>query len=54
MAQRGARRIYADTSSRPQYEPTRRFYEACGYRREAFLADFYAPGDGKIIFGKEL
>jgi ribosomal protein S18 acetylase RimI-like enzyme len=54
MRQSGARRIYADTSSRPQYEPTRRFYEGCGYRREALLEDFYAPGDGKVIFGKTL
>jgi len=54
IARRGGRRIYADTSSRPQYEPTRRFYEACGYRQEAFLTDFYAPSDGKIIFGKHL
>ena len=54
MARQGARRIYAETSSRPQYEPTRRFYEACGYRREALLEDFYAPGDGKVIFGKIL
>ncbi len=54
MASHGARRIYVDTSSRPQYEPTRAFYLACGYRQEAFLADFYAPGDGKIIFVKTL
>ena len=54
MAGRGARLIYADTSSRPQYEPTRSFYLACGYREEAFLADFYAPGDGKVIFVKTL
>jgi len=54
MATRGARRIYADTSSRPQYESTRAFYLACGYVQEAFLADFYAPGDGKIIFVKAL
>ena len=33
MAERGARRVYADTSSRPQYEPTRAFYLACGYLR---------------------
>jgi GNAT superfamily N-acetyltransferase len=52
MAKRGAGRIYIDTSSRPQYEPTRGFYKACGYREEAFLADFYAPGDGKIVFVK--
>ena len=50
MAKRGACRIYADTSSRPQYEPTRSFYLACGYRKAAFLNDFYAPGDGKVIF----
>src|SRR5512140_3570239 len=29
MAGRGARRVYADTSSRPQYEPTRAFYLRC-------------------------
>ncbi len=54
MAGRGARRIYADTSSRPQYEPTRAFYLACGYTQEALLADFYAAGDGKVIFVKIL
>ncbi len=54
MAARGARRVYVDTSSRSQYEPTRAFYLACGYAREAFLADFYAPGDGKVIFVKAL
>jgi D-alanine-D-alanine ligase len=54
MAQRGGMRVYADTSSRPQYEPTRAFYLSCGYVQEAFLADFYAPGDGKVIFVKPL
>lgn len=54
IAQRGGMRVYADTSSRPQYEPTRAFYLACGYDRAAFLADFYAPGDGKAIFVKPL
>ena len=54
MASRGARRIYVDTSSRPQYQPTRAFYLACGYLQEAFLADFYAPEDGKVIFVKIL
>lgn len=50
----GGRRLYAETSSRAQYEPTRSFYRACGFCQEAFLADFYAPGDGKVIFGKTL
>jgi D-alanine-D-alanine ligase len=54
MAARGARRVYADTSSRPLYEPTRAFYLRCGYIQEAFLADFYAERDGKVIFAKSL
>ena len=54
MIHQGARRIYADTSSRAQYEKTRAFYLACGYHEEAFLADFYAPNDGKVIFVKVL
>jgi ribosomal protein S18 acetylase RimI-like enzyme len=54
IAERGGSRIYADTSSRPQYGPTRAFYLSCGYLREAYLADFYAPGDGKVIFVKRL
>ena len=54
MTERGAHRVYADTSSRSQYESTRAFYRACGYLQDAFLADFYAPGDGKIIFVKIL
>lgn len=50
----GGRRLYAETSGRPQYRPTRRFYRRAGFRREARLRDFYAPGDDKWIFVKEL
>lgn len=46
----GGRRLYAETSSRAQYEPTRRFYRSTGFREEALLEDFYAPGDGKVIY----
>lgn len=52
IAASGGRRVYVETSSRPQYEPTRGFYERCGYTVAATLADFYAPGDGKVIFCK--
>lgn len=48
------RRVYVETSSRPQYEPTRQFYLRCGYRIDAVLEDFYAPGDGKVILVKAL
>lgn len=54
IARRGGKRIYADTASREQYAPTRAFYLACGYREEARLIDFYAPGDGKVIYVKAL
>jgi len=50
----GGTRIYVDTSQRVQYASTRAFYESCRYRLEAVLADFYAPGDGKAIYCKEL
>lgn len=50
----GGSRIYLDTSGSAAYEQARGFYEATGYRREAVLADFYAPGDDKVIFAKEL
>lgn len=50
----GGRRVYAETSGRPQYLPTRRFYERSGYALEATLRDFYAPGDDKVIYVKGL
>ncbi len=47
-------RVYIETSSRAQYEPTRAFYLATGYTVAAVLEDFYGPGDGKFIFVKVL
>jgi ribosomal protein S18 acetylase RimI-like enzyme len=46
--------LYVETSSRPQYEPTRAFYRRLGYRLLAELPDFYGPGDGQAIFAKQL
>jgi GNAT superfamily N-acetyltransferase len=50
----GGARLYIDTSSRPQYLTTRRFYAACGYTVAAELPDFYRAGDGKVIYVKAL
>jgi GNAT superfamily N-acetyltransferase len=50
----GGRRVYIETSNRPQYLPTRTFYQRCGYALDAVLKDFYAPGDDKAIFVKAL
>jgi D-alanine-D-alanine ligase len=49
-----ARRVYIETSSKPQYEPTRRFYSRCGYREEARFEGFYAPGDDRVVYVKPL
>jgi ribosomal protein S18 acetylase RimI-like enzyme len=46
--------IYIDTSSQDLYRTTRMFYSQCGYRKEAFVKDFYKPGDGKIIYVKAI
>lgn len=48
------KRVYIDTSSQPRYEPTHHFYSSCGYRVEATLREFYAPGDNKVVFCKVL
>lgn len=50
----GGKRVYIETSSRPLYEPTRRFYLRAGYTEEARVRDFYAPGDHKIILSKPI
>ena len=50
----GGRRIYADTSERPQYRTTRSFYERCGYHLAALLPHFYDQEDGKVIYCKVL
>lgn len=49
---RGGTRIYAETSSRPQYASTRAFYLRLGYQLASLLDDFYAPGDGKATYVK--
>ena len=54
IARKGARQIYVDTSSSEKYAPTRQFYLRSGYRIAAELPDFYRPGDGKVIFVKDL
>jgi ribosomal protein S18 acetylase RimI-like enzyme len=50
----GGKRIYVETSSRHQYQPTHGFYESCGYHKESILKDFYMEGDSKIIYVKTL
>lgn len=50
----GGQRLYIETSSRAEYAPTRAFYLRHGYRCEALLKNFYAPGDNKVVYCKIL
>jgi len=52
ITERGGRLFVVETSSRETYAPTRRFYEALGYREAGRIPDFYGPGDDRVIFIK--
>jgi GNAT superfamily N-acetyltransferase len=54
IAQMDGNGIYVETASKHQYEPTRKFYENCGYILEARLKHFYAPDDDKLIYVKRV
>jgi GNAT superfamily N-acetyltransferase len=49
-----ARLIVVETGGRPDYAPTRAFYEARGYRPAATIPDFYAPGEDQVVFVKSV
>lgn len=50
----GGERLYAETSSLPRYAPTREFYRRTGFMERARFPEFYAPGDDKVVYEKEL
>ena len=50
----GGHRVYVETSGRPDYLPTRNFYERCKYTKAAELPEFYGEGDSKVIYVKVL
>ncbi len=52
VRRRDARIFLIETSSLPSYHPTRQFYLKHGYAEAARVADFYADGDDKVIYGK--
>jgi D-alanine-D-alanine ligase len=54
IAEGGGRLAVVETAGREAYLPTRRFYERVGYAEAARVADFYAPGDDKVIYTKRL
>jgi GNAT superfamily N-acetyltransferase len=48
------RLVFIETSSKPGYEKTERFYRSHGYELICRIPDFYAPGDDKLILQKRL
>ncbi len=54
MMEAGGRSILIETSSKPEYEKTRRFHHARGYEEIGRIPDFYEPGDDKLILQKRL
>ncbi|GBD41598.1 Acetylpolyamine aminohydrolase [bacterium HR39] len=54
VAAMGGGRLYIETSSTEPYRHVRRFYEGMGCGRAAVLEDFYAPGDHKVVYVKDL
>ena len=54
LAERSARLLLIETSSRQDYSATRGFYLARGYDEVAQVRDFYAPGDHRVIYSKRL
>ena len=54
LAQRRARLLVVETSSRDDYAPTRRFYHNRGYAETARMRGFYAPEDDRVVLTKRL
>jgi D-alanine-D-alanine ligase len=47
-------RVVVETSGRPAYEPSRRFYRQLGYAAATEIKDFYDIGDAKLVLTKSL
>lgn len=54
VKERGGPWLFAETSTRADYAPARKFYAANGYSLLAEIPDWHADGDGLAIFGKKL
>lgn len=46
------RLILIETSTKPSYRSTRKFYQGMGYRAKARIEQFYSEKDDKLIYSK--
>jgi ribosomal protein S18 acetylase RimI-like enzyme len=53
MGTAGGRMCLIETSGRPDYDATNRFYQRAGYRETARVSDFYRQGDDLVIYRKD-
>jgi ribosomal protein S18 acetylase RimI-like enzyme len=51
---RGGERVVVETSGRPDYERSRRFYERAGYLMAGRIPSYYKSGDDCIFYYKVL
>ncbi|MCL2149338.1 MAG: GNAT family N-acetyltransferase [Dehalococcoidia bacterium] len=54
MKRAGGYLVLIETSSKPNYLPTRRFYRKNGYHETSCIWDFYGIGDHRVTFAKKL
>lgn len=50
----GGRLILIETSTKPSYRSTRKFYQGMGYRVAARIEHFYSEKDDKLVYCKHL
>jgi GNAT superfamily N-acetyltransferase len=54
LKERGARKLYTDTSSWGFYSRAHHRYQEFGFKLEAQLADYYGEGEHQVIYGMDL
>jgi len=48
------RALFIETSSRVEYAATRAFYKCCGFSVAGVITNYYADGDSKVVFSKNI